>query len=178
MCSTAPSRRSRRSRHDPEDWPCEGPPWLWPTDEEPDEPVPDEDELEEEEPVSDDEPEPEDESSPVDDEEPVDSESVDDEPLDDEPLVVEPDDDVPVDAVECEPVKSTTDVMPAAARLVSPTIEVTTLAVRLPAERASMSSTSGVERCPCDDSTLRHRRPSTLSVTHHLSKTRWVRASR
>ncbi len=101
----------------------------------------------------------------------------DDEPVEldvpgvDEPDVDEPDVDEP--DVVCAPEKSTADVMPAAARLESPTIDVTHTATRFPADRESMSTTSGVERiADCDETTFGRLRPSTLSVTHHLSKTR------
>ncbi len=141
MCSTGPRRRSRHTCHDPEDWPCEGPPWLCPTDgldcEEPDCDEPDCDEPDDEEP-EDDEP---------DDEDPEESVPFDEVPLPDD--VPEEDDPVEpevVEAVDCEPEKRTAEVMPAAARLDSPTIEVTQAAVRLPAERESMCSTSGVVR--------------------------------
>ena len=144
MCSRGSSRRLRPPCHDPEDWPCEGPPWLWPT-EEPDCEEPDEDEPEdpdEEEPLDDEEPE---ESVPLDEESLPFDESSDEEPDDVVPDVDDPvvfDEPEVVDPVDCVPEKSTADVMPAAARLDSPTIDVTQTAARFPADRESMISTS------------------------------------
>ena len=87
--------------------------------------------------------------------------------------------DVEDPAVDCVPEKSTAEVMPAAARLDSPTIEVTQTATRLPADRESMCNTSGVERtASLDGTTFGRHRQSTLSVSHHSSKTGRHRASR
>lgn len=130
----------RHSCHDPEDWPCEGPPWLWPTDgadcDEPDDEESDDEDPEESEPFDE-------ESLPFDepdddepDDEVPDDEVPDDEVPDDDP--VEPEEPEVVDPVACVPEKSTAEVIPAAARLDNPMIDVTLTAVRLPAERESM----------------------------------------
>ena len=84
------------------------------------------------------------------DEDPVDEEPVDEvpdpdgeEPSDEEPDPLDEDDDDPDDdPLGCVPEKSTAEVMPAAARLDSPTIEVTLAATRFPADRESMIATS------------------------------------
>jgi hypothetical protein len=128
----------RPPRHDPEDWPCDGPPWLWPTEAPSDDPEePDEEEPVDEEPVDELSDSVDELSEPV--EEPVDelSDPVDDD--DDEPEDDDPEDDDPLD---CVPEKSTAEVMPAAARLDSPTIEVARTATRFPADRESMIATS------------------------------------
>jgi hypothetical protein len=129
------------SCHDPEDWLWDGPPWLWPTEgpdcveptEGPDCVDPDDEEPSDEDP---------DESVPFDEEPlPFDESSEDEEP--DELL---PDDDDPVvpevpevaEPMACEPEKSMAEAMPAAARLDSPTIDVTFAATLLPADRESI----------------------------------------